>query len=161
MKSTRPLLLAVLSLVIILMFFRVELYKTWFRDRVFGPIENISEQLTYMDPHERRMARLQNSYFISYNVAEYLRTNKKDSNALILLPPTDYMKESGVDFMVPEPAVFYLYTGMKSVAANNKGADKTNFAIVPQQGANLQVIELNDQNRPQILAQFRKYIKTN
>jgi len=141
------------------MFFSVDLYKKWFRERVYGPIENISEQLTYMDPQERRVARLQNSYFISYNIAEYLRTNKKDSNALILLPPVEYMQENNVQYMVPEPAVFYLYTGLKSVTANNKGAEKANFAIVFLQGSNLQVMELNDQNRTQILQLFRKYKK--
>lgn len=157
MKSTRPLVLAVLSVVIILLFFSVDLYKTWFKDRVYGPVESISEQLTYMEPHERMMARLQNSYFISYNIAEYLRNNKKDSNALILLPPTEYMRENNVDYSVPEPAVFYLYTGLKSVTVNNKGAEKTNFAVIYESGVNLQIIELNDQNRPQILELFRKY----
>lgn len=157
MKSTRPLILAVLSIVIIILFFSVDIYKLWFKDRVYGPVETIGEQLAYMDPHERMLARLTNSYFISYNIAEYLRKEKKDSNALILLPPVDYMRENKVDYPVPEPAVFYLYTGLKSVTANNKGAEKTNYAVVFQQGANLQIIELNDQNRPQVLELFRKY----
>ncbi len=156
MKSTRPLIFAVLSLLIILLFFSVDYYKVWFRDRVYGPIQNVGDQLTYMEPHERMIGRLQNSYFISYNVAEHIRSLKKDSNALILLPPRDYTAEQGVDYSVPEPAIFYLYTGMKSVAAINKGAENTNFAIVCNQ-KNVQVIELNDQNRPQILALFRKY----
>jgi hypothetical protein len=157
MKSTRPLVLAILSLVIIVLFFSVDLYKSWFKDRVYSPLETISEQLTYMEPHERMMARLHNSYFISYNIADYLRKNKKDSGALILLPPNDYIKENKVDFPVPEPAVFYLYTGLKSVTANNKGVEKANFALIVQPGANLNIIELNDQNRPQVLALFRKY----
>lgn len=157
MKSTKSLVLTVASLVIIVLFFSMELYKNWFRDRVYGPIESISEQLTYMEPHERMMARLHNSYLISYNIGEYLRKNRKDSNALLLLPPNEYLKENKIDFPVPEPAVFYLYTGLKSVASNNKGAEQTNFAIIVQPGANLHIMELNDQNRPQVLALFRKY----
>lgn len=157
MKSTRPLILAVVSFVIIILFFSFDIYKNWFHDRVYAPMQGFGEQLTYMEPQERLIGRLGNSYYISYNIGEWLRSSHKDSNALILLPPNDYMKEKKVDYPVPEPAVFYYYTGLKSVTVNNKGAEKANFAIVYQDGANLQVVEINDANRAQIFNLFRQY----
>ena len=156
MNTGRALLLTLLSVVLLALFFNVEAYNKWFNDRVYGPMKGLSDHLTYMEPQERLVVRLGNSYIVSYNIAEWVKKNKLDSNALILMPPVLYMKERKVDYMVPEPAVFYYYTGLKSIGAHNKGAEKANFAVIHEDN-NLQIVVLDDARRTQILNQYRQY----
>jgi len=156
MNSSRRLVLTVLSVIIIAFFFSIEYYNEWIKSRVIGPVTDISNQLAYMEPQERLVMRLGSGYIVSYNVADFMRKNKQEKGALILLPPVEYLQKNKVDFPVPEPAIFYYYTGLKSVTVNNKGSEKANFAIVYYNN-NLQLVPLNDQNRKEIMDVFRQF----
>jgi hypothetical protein len=49
-------------------------------------------------------------------------SKKGMGNYLILLPPTSYFNKMGVNYHVPVSPVFYYYTGIKTVWANNPHA---------------------------------------
>jgi hypothetical protein len=138
------------------MFFSVTWYKEWFTKRVTTPIGDISEQLMYMEATERLQMRLGASYIVSTNVAKYLREHKSDSNALVLLPPKEYIAQVKADFPVPEPIVFYYYTGVKAVWANSKDAEKANYVVLYQNN-NLQLLPVNKQQLAEILKMFRQF----
>jgi len=76
---------------------------------------------------------------------------------LVLVPPSTYFKKNGVDFDVPEPAVFYYYTGLKTAWVNspiaiNAGwmviADKGRYKIIPVTNKNVLADSINS---------FKKY----
>jgi hypothetical protein len=156
MPNPKELLLAVISVVLIFMFFSIESYKRWLDDRVLYANKQIKEQLVFMEKDERLAMRMGNSYIVSLNAAKYLKEHKLDKNAVILLPPKEYIRETGQDYGVPEPVVFYLFTGMRAKWANSPGADKCNYAILYQNGE-MQLVIINDDNRDKILSLFRKY----
>jgi hypothetical protein len=155
-NNSRPLLFAVLSVVIIVFFLNFGYYKQWFDTRVVRGVSDFSEQLSYMDPQERRIIRLGTSYIISSNIAKSIQDRHMDTNALILMPPLEYMRKMKFNFTPPEPAVFYYYTGMHSIEATRKDAEKANFAIVFLNN-DLQLVQLNDSNRTKVLSEFRQY----
>jgi hypothetical protein len=155
-QSSKRLVLTVISILIIVIYFNTEFYKDWIDRRVVGPISDIGEQLSYMEPHERKEMRLGTSYIVSYNVAKYLKTNKVDSNAIVLLPPKEYVKAMKADYAVPEPVVFYYYTGIKAVWPDSKDVQKANYAVIYQNN-NLQLLPVNDQVRAEVLKIFKPY----
>ncbi|HWJ90073.1 MAG TPA: hypothetical protein VNR87_03130 [Flavisolibacter sp.] len=47
----------------------------------------------------------------------------------MLLPPSAYFKNKGLNYHVPEPAVFYYYTGVKTVWVNSVDAAKADWVV--------------------------------
>lgn len=157
MNSARRAAFAGISVIIVALFFNVEFYKQWLDQRVVGPLKNISNDLAYMETNERLTMRLGSSYVGSVSIADWVRKNGKEKDPLVLMPPNDYVKEHKLDFPVPEPAIFYYYTGMKSIGANNKGVEKANYAVVFTNGNNLQIIPLDAATRAEVITLFKKY----
>ena len=50
-------------------------------------------------------------------------------NELVLLPPTTYFQKMGIPYRTPVSPVFYYYTGIKSVWANNPHAAEANAYV--------------------------------
>lgn len=155
-KSAKSVLLTIISIVIISIFLSIDFYHDWFVKRVVKPIDDINEQLTYMEPEERMELRLGMSYIISKGVADYLRKNHADTSAIVLLPPQAYIKHYKANYPVPEPIVFYYYTGLKSKWISSPGVEKSNFAIIYQKN-NIQLAPLNKQQLAEVLKVFRQY----
>ena len=55
------------------------------------------------------------------------RKNRKIS--VVLIPPTSYFSKMGVNYHVPVSPVFYYYTGIKTVWANNPHAAEANWYV--------------------------------
>ncbi|WP_315821984.1 hypothetical protein [Paraflavitalea speifideaquila] len=53
---------------------------------------------------------------------------------LVLMPPSNYFHKMGIKYHVPEPAVFYYYTGLKTIWANSKEAVQANWFVRVYQG---------------------------
>jgi hypothetical protein len=156
-QGTKRILLTFISIIIIVVFFNVEFYRDWFRQRVLTPLSDMPDQFAYMEPEERLTGRLGSSYYVSVNIAKYLKDNKLDKGAVILLPPKDYIKENNAEYGVPEPVIFYYYTGLKAKWPDSPGADTSKFAII-YQNHNLQLIPLQDTfQRNDLLRFYKKY----
>lgn len=157
MQQSKQILLTFCSIIVIVLFLGNDAYKTWFNEKVWKADLGIENQLPYMDREERLIIRLGNSYNISKNIADYIKKNNLLADSLlILLPPKDYLKQNNVDYPVPEPAVFYYYTGLKSVWANSSNAEKANYAVV-YMNKNLRLAPVNKQQLDQLLVLYRKY----
>jgi hypothetical protein len=145
-----------LSILIIVLFFSVTWYKEWFNKRIMTPLADFNEQLMYMEPRERLEMRHGHSYVVSNNIAKFLKAQKLEKEALVLLPPKEYIKEVKAEFPVPEPVVFYYYTGIKAVWANSKDVEKANYVVLYQNN-NLQLVAVNKDQLREVLKMFRQF----
>ena len=120
------------------------------------PLKTIREQLAYMEPAERLRGRLGNSYSISLAAAENIRKKKQEKTAIVLLPPKEYIKEQQADYPVPEPAVFYYYTGLRSKWTNSPGVDSVTHALICV-GSEVRLLPLDSTTKTKVLSVYRTY----
>lgn len=154
-KTSRRLLLAAASVLSIIIFLSIPFYGNWFNKRIMLPLNEISEQSLYMEPEARMEQRFGSSYTISRKVGEYLDA-RNAANDYVLLPPKDFVKEVGADYSVPEPVIFYYYTGKKAKWANSPGAEKSRYVVYYQQGK-LQLLYVTEENIQRYIDFFRRY----
>jgi hypothetical protein len=77
----------------------------------------------------RMIKRFGNNYAFSKQIADLFESRGTKNTVLVLMPPSNYFTKMGVAYHVPEPAVFYYYTGLKTVWANSNEAVKANWYV--------------------------------
>ena len=84
---------------------------------------------------------------------------KKVTNPVILFEPNSYYRDSlHMDLHVPEPAVFYYYTGLRGVWMNSPDVEKANYFVRVNGGeVKLEAIRSSEQLQT-ILVHYRKFI---
>ncbi len=125
----KKIVLALLSCFIVLIFFNVEIYKTWVNDRILVFYKSeIYDQTDIMELEERRRNRWSNTYTDALNIKKYLDTSGiKDP--LLIMPPPEYVKKNFPKALIPEPIVFYYFAGVKTTWPESKFAEKANVAM--------------------------------
>ncbi len=126
------MILLVLSVLLIAVFFSIPFYNNWFVSKFGNDIEVVSEQMQHMKTDERMLTRFGNTLMFLNVVKSSLEKYAK-GNAMVLLPPKPYvtaakLKEASVD--VPEPAVFYYFTGFRALTPTSKDVDLANWVIM-------------------------------
>jgi len=129
----KKIILCIVSIFIILIFFKTEFYSEWLDRKIYPIYDNMDQDMDHMDLKERREKR----FGLTYYVAEETDTILKMQNAkdpIILLPPNKYIKQDlhFMDFLIVEPSLFYYYVGRKSVWATSADVQKANWAIVAE-----------------------------
>lgn len=94
---------------------------------------------------------------MSKQIAAFFQKNHNFKIALVLIPPSDYFKERGVDFDVPEPAVFYYYTGLKTTWITSPDTAKANWMIIAGNGHYKIVPVLDKSTMYDSIKVFKKY----
>ena len=79
------------------------------------------------DRESRMSLRFGNTYTLSKDIAAVLIKKTSNHNALVLVPPPAYFTNKGIDYPVPEPSVFYYYTGIKTTRCQYKDAITANW----------------------------------
>jgi|GEM_PF-529146 len=160
-----------IALIIVIAFFKSDFYNTWFNTKIlqmqdpdsYTGVEDvpavydrvtdmIGKQAERMSVRERMEMRYGMSYYISEAVDSILKANKV-KDPYILFPPNAYLKE-GLhynDFNVPEPAIFYYFTGLQEVWANSPEVQKTNWTVIIESLKNKDYLQ-------QIIAEGQKII---
>lgn len=118
----------VLSLLVLSAFFLLPGNKRW-AARVIGYGNDIRFQSKNMSPDQRMARRFRLDYTLSKQIADTFQS-KKILNPLVLLPPSSGFKKAGLDYIVPEPAVFYYFTGLRTVSIDGPMAMKANWIVV-------------------------------
>lgn len=85
-----------------------------------------------MSVEERLEDRFKTHYTLSREIAVKLREH--GDTGLLMVPPTSYFKLRGINYHVPEPAVFYYFTGVKTVWANSKEAIRAPWRVEVKRG---------------------------
>jgi len=109
-----------------------------------------------MDLEKRKSERFGTSYTLSKQVANLIKMHAAD-DAVVLLPPYDYFREHAIDYEVPVPAIFYYFTGIKTLWANNSNATSANWYVTVKNGK-IAVDSVTNKDSLQILiTAFKKY----
>jgi len=107
----------------------ISVYKTWWNDRILYYWDFIQETQDAPSEEERCQARYSGVYTLSKGIIKFVQANKIN-DAVILLPPNGLIEQNGIDLLMPEPAVFYYFTRIKSVWGNSPSAQQANWAVV-------------------------------
>lgn len=155
-EASKQLVLTLTSTLVIVVFFNIGFHSEWLQTKVIAPLKLIDGQLLNMEPEVRLEHKLQNSYAIAKATGDYMRSVGQDKTAIVLLPPQAYLKEQGADFHVPEPVVFYYYSGLRSKWINSPGADSATHVLGYHTGQ-MALLPLGKEFKKEILATYRQY----
>jgi hypothetical protein len=153
----KAFILLVAAVVALLIFFGLEPNKLWLNQRIMPYWDDFKEQKLNLDPEERKLARYQTDYLFAKNITGFFEKRGIADKALVLIPPTDYFKANGLEIHVPEPAVFYYFTGLKTIWANSPEASKANWFISIKGGGFVFDSVSNKQVLLDTIAAFNKY----
>jgi hypothetical protein len=150
-------LLFLLSCLLMGLFFLLPRNNVWLKTRPLTYLKEFVQQKNNLDWEYRKRTRWGNAYTLSKQIAGLLGPERERANLLVLIPPRDYFKDRNIDYPVPEPAVFYYYTGIKTIWANSKEASKANRVVRAVNGRLLVDVVTNDYALADSLRTFRKY----
>ena len=153
----KTFILLVASVVGLLIFFGLEPNKIWLDQRIMPYWEDYKEQKLNLDLEERKMARYQTDYLFAKNVTGFFEKRGTAGKILLLVPSSDYFNAHGLQIHVPEPAVFYYFTGLKTIWANSPEANKANWYLTARDGGLTFDSVTNPQALQDTIASFNKY----
>lgn len=153
-------LLSVVALASILLVLNLGYYQEWFRAK---PLQYWSDFLKEKDDTAGDFSIRTQRYGISYTISMRVRDVMRKKNlphAVILFEPNSYYRDSLKIYpriRVPEPAVFYYYTGLEGVWTNSPNVNKANFLLhITPKSVTLDSIH-SPQQIQEILARYKKY----
>ena len=123
----RQLILLVASLALLFLFFLLPMNRRWYNTLVYY-WNGFPAQKDNMDTETRLRQRFGNHYTYTKVIGDSIKS-KAGPDALVLIPPTSYFSKMGVNYHVPVSPVFYYYTGIKTVWANNPHAAEANWYV--------------------------------
>jgi hypothetical protein len=82
-----------------------------------------------LDIEHRKKLRFGNDYVFTKNIAGFFQKKGIADSVLVFIAPTSYFLANGMDYHVPEPTVFYLHTGLKTIWVQSKDAIKSNWYV--------------------------------
>ena len=97
--------------------------------RIILYANNFQHQINNMQPEQRMQRRFDNDYNLSKRIADSLRAKADPNQSLVLIPSSVYFKKHGIKYNVPEPAVFYYYTGIKSTWPGSDKSKEANWIV--------------------------------
>jgi hypothetical protein len=153
-------LLTVISALLVILILNLGYYKDWFQAK---PLQYWTDFLKEKDDTLSAEGIMASRYGISYTMSmriKHVLEQKNVVHPIILFEPNSYYRDSLHIYPkvhVPEPAVFYYYTGLEGVWINSPDADKANYLVrITSKGVALDMIRTPEQ-RQQLLAFYRKY----
>lgn len=152
------LLLTIVSSLTILLLLNLGYYKPWFSEKPLDYWKDFrKESASHASLKAIRQARYGLAYSISMRIKETVE-NKKINDPVILFEPNGYYNDSlHMDLHVPEPAVFYYYTGLHSVWMNSPGVGKANYLVRITKGEVKMDHIRSAAQLQQILARYQSY----
>jgi hypothetical protein len=154
-KVMSSIVLTCLVSMAIFLFTRLEWNKLWF-EKVTSYWDAYKEQKdSDASLEDIKIERLGISYKLSKDIEQTFR-QKKVKNPTILFEPNSYLEQS-VGFKMPEPIVFYYYTGLKSVWMNSKNVNEATHLIRLKDGRMFIDSISSPEVLKQILDQYKSY----
>ena len=139
----------------ILLFFVLPANNGWLYQKVLNSNVTFTDQVQHLSTLERNQSRFGKSYDF------YLLTAKKLApapNVLLMLPPNDYLKKVNVaEIEMPEPAIFYYFTGLSAVTTASDEVLRANWALVPMNGTIALRKIKNRQQLDSLIALYKQY----
>lgn len=124
--KARKYLLSLAAVAALVLFFLLPPYKTWLEKRIYGYYKDFKKQKNNLSTEYRKAHRFGTHYTFSRQIADLFRSKK---DILVLIPPSAYFKQNGLNYEVPEPVVFYYFTGLRTVRVNSYNAAEANRIV--------------------------------
>jgi hypothetical protein len=128
-RLARRIILLFGGMLSILLFFMVPPHKEWLKERIGQYWDDFLTQRDQQGLEQRKIKRFESHYTLSKQIADLLAQKGDKKSAWVLLPPTGYFKKNGIDYEVPDPGVFYYFTDIKTLSANNIQAIQANWYV--------------------------------
>ena len=144
------------SILLLTAFFLLPRNQKWLEDRIFPYWYDFQNQKNNLDIEHRKIKRYGSAYTYSKFIADFFDKKGIKKNVLVLIPPTAYFKKNGIDYDVPEPSVFYYYTGLKTVWINSKEAINADWFVSADSG---QIIIDSSYDRNSLLDTIKAFKK--
>ena len=132
MKKT--ILLTFISVSLLYLFLQFPRNDEWFDKRILAYWSDFRTQKNHSSIEERKIKRWKTSYTVSKDIAAFFAKKGNMKTVLVLIPPAAYFTEKGIDYDVPEPAVFYYYTGLRTTWFNSQTASNANWMVTANKG---------------------------
>ena len=152
--------LFLIGIFICILFYRLPWYNSWINAKILCENCTIYNQSQYMGTEDRMSSR----FFITYNALVAISNKIKSSgfkNPVILLPPTAYVQvmkaEDGI--AIPEPAVFYYFTGLRAVCVTSPDVEQANLALLVRDHQLWIDLIKDKQNCDSFVKVFKHYLK--
>ena len=155
MKKT--ILLTFISVSLLFLFFQFPRNQEWFSSRILAYWLDFISQKKHLGVEVRKKERWESSYTISKEIAGFFQKNNILKNALVLIPPSAYFEQKGINYDVPEPVVFYYYTGLKTIWINSPDTLNANWMVIADRG-HYRVVSVPDKKTlSDSIESFKKY----
>ena len=103
--------------------------KSWIHERILDYWKDFTRQRTRLAPEQRKLERYGDDYRHSKEIADFFRQKGIAAQALVLVPAPLYFNHHHFSYDAPEPAVFYYYTGLKTVRPADANAAQANWYV--------------------------------
>ena len=155
-KKISLFLAAVLSIVLV---FSIPFYNNWAKTKFDDEINRVIEQTGHMTVEERMQTRFGSTYALQIAIKKMLN-GVNGQNAVVLLPPRGFLKMMKVDdpgVIIPEPAVFYYFTGYKAVTINSREVNRADWVLLVE-NRKMAMRHFNDaQTRDSMITLFKRF----
>lgn len=153
----KKLILTVASIAVLTGFFFLPANRSWLQSRIFPYYNNLPYQWRHQSIESRKTYRWTSDYTYAKRITDLADSVTPGSRALVLVPPSQYFRDRGVNFHVPEPAVFYYYTGLRTTCAHCDSANAARWYIrVQNKSLTITKVE-NDSSLQSLIDSLKKY----
>lgn len=154
MKPEKQITLFAVGLIVLALFFLLPRNGQWMGERVIPYWRDWQSQKGDLSEEGRKVKRYRGAYTYSKQIAGLFPDK---SQALVLVPSAAYFKNHGLNYEVPEPAVFYYFTGLKTTWASSPMATQAGFIIGFENGKFIAHRVTSPQQVSDSIASFKKY----
>lgn len=144
------------GILVIILFVTIPQNNAWLYSKILEH-NDIYMQAQHLNLEDRREMRYGDSYQV-YKLLEKRLEGKKD--VVLLFPPEEYLKAMHLDkIVIPEPAVFYYYTGVKSVWVTSSEVGSANYLVMISKDDKVYVEPLKSREQTDsMIAVYKKYM---
>ena len=153
----KQFLLVICSLFIVLFCSKISVYNEWLNARIFKFYSIFrNEQFVDKTDEERKASY----YGTSYKVCQMVKTNLAklgETDKIVLVEPNEYIQKTA-GFSMPEPVVFYYYTGgIQSVITTSPQVNKASY-FLHISAKNMELLKIKSPQELQtILLKYKSY----
>jgi hypothetical protein len=158
--TMKGFLLTIVSALLVILILNLGYYKDWFQAK---PLQYWTDFLKEKDDTLSLEGIMASRYGIPYTMSLKIKSAleaKKVVHPVILFEPNSYLRDSMHIYPkihMPEPAVFYYYTGLEGVWINSPDAVNANYLVrFTSKGVTLDLIKTPEQ-RQKILDFYKKF----
>ncbi|HVV07014.1 MAG TPA: hypothetical protein VHC96_22450 [Puia sp.] len=131
----KRLLLTIISTSILLLLLAFTNYRDWFLDKPLDYWYGFCTEVRHRASLEEvRRIRYGLPYTLSMKIQEAAKAGHLQDPVFLFEPNSFYHDSLHIDLRMPEPAVFYYFTGLQSVWMNSPTVQKANYLVIIRKG---------------------------